>query len=353
MEIYKKILIVITIFIFIYIVYRFLKHKIQIEELFAKEGLENPTLSNEELEFNSLKSEEPVIIQSISKTDATLPLKEFALKASYNTAFTGNYMNLDMVKYVLSRGCRFLDFEVFNIDKKPQVAYSTDSTFKSINSKNSLLLDDVLTTVITNAFSNSSPNRSDPVFVHLRMKSTTNDIYKLVAKSLYVIKESIYSKPMNIGTRIQDIMGKVIIIVDSSVNYDYKNYTSCAKNETNCYDLTKIMNIESGNAQIGIQRYNDILNEKIIHPRIVNDIYTDTQYIKLALPDYDVKQISNPSFIPFVNEHSVQIITYRFYKKDSKLSEYENIFNENKAGIVPMATILKYLDKKKQEEEST
>jgi len=329
------------------------KQKIQIQEIFTKEGLENPSLSNEELEFNSIKSEDPVIIQSISKTNVVLPLREFVMKASYNTAFTGNYMNLDMIKYVLSRGCRFLDFEVFNIDKKPQVAYSTDSTFKSINSKNSLLLDDVLTTVITNAFSNTSPNRSDPVFVHLRIKSTTNDIYKSVAKSLYVIKDSIYSKPMNIGTRIQDIMGKVIVIIDSSVNYEYKNYTSCAKSESNCYDLTKIMNIESGNTQIGIQRYSDILNEKVIHPRIVNDNHTDTQYIKLALPDYDVKQISNPSYIPFVNDHGVQIITYRYYKKDSNLSEYENIFNENKAGMVPMATILNYLDKKKQEDEST
>ena len=210
-----------------------------------------------------------------------------------------------------------------------------------------------MTTVITNAFSNTSPNRSDPVFVHLRIKSTTNDIYKSVAKSLYVIKESIYNKPIDISTRIQDILGKVIIIVDSSVNYNYKNYTSCAKSESNCYDLTKLMNIESGNTQIGIQRYSDILNEKVIHPRIVNDNNTDTQYIKLALPDYDVKQISNPSFNPFVNDHGVQIITYRYYKKDSNLSEYENIFNENKAGMVPMATILNYLDKKKQEDEST
>jgi hypothetical protein len=158
---------------------------------------------------------------------------------------------------------------------------------------------------------------------------------------------------MNIGTRIQDIMGKVIVIIDSSVNYEYKNYTSCAKTETNCYDLTKIMNIESGNTQIGLQRYSDILNEKIIHPRIINDNYTDTQYIKLALPNYDVKQIANPSFTPFVNEHSVQIITYRYYINDKKLTEYENIFNENKAGIVSIASILKYLDKKKQEDEST
>ena len=353
MEIYKKILIVITFLLFMYIVYRFLKQKIQLQELLAKEGLENPTLSNEELEFNSLKSEEPVIIQSVSKTDATLPLKEFVMKASYNTAFTGNYMNLDMIKYVLSRGCRFLDFEVFNIDNKPQVAYSTDSTFKSINSKNSLLFDDVLTTVITNAFSNSSPNRLDPVFIHLRMKSTKNDIYKLVAKSLYVIKESIYNKPMNLGTRLQDIIGKVIIVVDSSVNYDYKNYTSCANTESNCYDLTKIMNIESGNTQIAIQRYSDILNEKTIQPRIINDTNTDTQYIKLALPDYDVKQISNPSLIPFVNEHGVQIVAYRYYKKDSNLNNCENIFNDNKSGLVPMASILSYLDKKKQEDEST
>uniref|UniRef100_A0A6C0LRN9 Phosphatidylinositol-specific phospholipase C X domain-containing protein n=1 Tax=viral metagenome TaxID=1070528 RepID=A0A6C0LRN9_9ZZZZ len=353
MENYKKILIVITIFIFIYIIYRFLKEKKHIQELFTKEGLENPTLSNEELEFNSLKSEEPVIIQSIYQTDVMLPLKEFVMKASYNSAFTGEYMNLDMIKYVLSRGCRFLDFEVFKIDNKPQVAYSTDSTFKSINSKNSLLFDDVLTTTITNAFSDTSPNRLDPIFIHLRVKSTTNDIYKLVAKSLYVIKDSIYNKSINIGTRIQDIMGKVIIIMDSSVNYDYKNYTTCSKTESNCYDLIKLINIESGKEQISIQRYSDILNEQIISPRIINDNYTDAQFIKLALPDYDVKQIENPSIIPLVNDHGVQIITYRYYKKDSNLNEYENVFNENKAGMVPMATILKYLDKKKQEAEST
>ena len=57
-------------------------------------------------------------IQSISKKYADLPLKEYCIKASYNTACSGNYVSKDMIRHVLSRGCRFLDFEVFYIKHK-------------------------------------------------------------------------------------------------------------------------------------------------------------------------------------------------------------------------------------------
>ena len=47
------------------------------------------------------------------KTIGDLPVKEFIIKSAFNAACTGNYMNTDMIKYVLSRGCRLLDFQLY------------------------------------------------------------------------------------------------------------------------------------------------------------------------------------------------------------------------------------------------
>jgi len=391
MEIYKKIIILILIVLFIYVGYRLLK-KINCcsENRITREGLENLNSTNEEVELNSLKSNNDVTINSIHKNDINLPLSQYVIKGSYNSSVTGQYMNSEMIKYLLSRGCRFLDFEVFLIDGKPKVAYTNDSTYKTIQSKNSVLLDEVLSVIVSNAFSNISPNRLDPLFIHLRIKSSTkhnnhsydynnitkhtkqndnknntkqnknimvepiqrrdnNNIYKHVAKSLSIIKNSLYNKQVNRNTKLKDIMGKIIIIMDNTINYNYKKYTSCYNNEQNCNDFKKYINSESGNGFINIERYSDILKEKTSPPHIVNDINTDVKKIKLALPDYDIKHISNPKLQPFVTDYGFQIVTYRYYKKDANLSECEEIFNENKFGIVPLSTMVKYFEKKKEE----
>lgn len=34
-------------------------------------------------------------------------IRNYCIKSSSNSAYTGGYMNLNMIKYVLSRGCRF------------------------------------------------------------------------------------------------------------------------------------------------------------------------------------------------------------------------------------------------------
>ena len=356
MEIYKKIIILILIILFFYVGYRLLK-KIDCckKNRIPREGLENLNSTNEEIELNSLKSKGNVTINSIHKNDINLPLSQYVIKASYNSALTGNYVNKDMITYILSRGCRFLDFEIFLIDGKPCVAYSTDSKYKTIETKNTILFDEVLSTIVSNAFSNVSPNRLDPLFIHLRIKSsnaTDKDIYKNVAKSLSNIDDSLYNKYVNNNTKLKDIMGKIVIVMDNTIKYDYKNYTNCSKTEENCYDLKKYINLESGNGLMNIQRYSDILKQKTTPPRIIRDINTDVKNMSLALPDYDVKQISNPKLEPFISDYGIQIVSYRYYKQDTNLSGFEEIFNENKYGIIPMANMLKYFEKKKEDENS-
>ena len=45
---------------------------------------------------------------------------------------------------MLSRGCPFLDFEIFYINNNPCVAYNIDPTFVIITSKKILSLNEVL-----------------------------------------------------------------------------------------------------------------------------------------------------------------------------------------------------------------
>jgi len=342
MENYKIIIIIVLIILFLYIGYRLLK-KIQCCKKQLKEGLEN---------IDTLKEKDNVTINSIHAHDTKMPLKEYVIKASYNSAITGKYADLDMIKYVLSRGCRFLDFEIFLINGKPCVAYTNDSKYKTIETLNNILLDDVLTTIVSNAFSDNSPNRKDPLFIHLRIKyanPSKKKIYTNVAKSLSLIQDSLYKKKINEKTTMANIMGKIVIVMDNTIQNHYIKYTNCGENKKDCFDLNNYINIESNNYWMNIQRYSDILNKKIQPPRVMYDNKTDSEYIKLALPDYDVKHVSNPKLSQMVADYGIQIVTYRFYNKDEALHDMENIFNENKYGIVPLATMIQYFDKKKEE----
>ena len=68
-------------------------------------------------------------------------LKDYIIKSSYNSAVTGKHVNIDMVKYLLKRGVRLLDFEVMLIDNAPMITYTDDKNLETINTDNTLLLD--------------------------------------------------------------------------------------------------------------------------------------------------------------------------------------------------------------------
>ena len=57
-----------------------------------------------------------------------LPLKEYAINASYNTAYDGNKISIDQFRKVLYMGCRFVDVNVFLTEKnKLYVGFSSDN----------------------------------------------------------------------------------------------------------------------------------------------------------------------------------------------------------------------------------
>jgi hypothetical protein len=290
-------------------------------------------------------------ITSVNVADSDMPLSQYVVKASYNSACTGNYVNTKAIEYVITRGCRFVDFEVFDISNIPYVAFSKDPTFKSIDSKNKILLDEALTTVITTAFSSKSPNLNDPMFIHLRIKSKDNDVYKVVAKSVDAsLKSKLYDGKIDEKTKLQDVMGKIVLFVDKTIRYDYKKYTSCEIIEKNCYDLSKYINIESGSEYLRLNQYSTILDQPNTRPRILDDNKsTDKTYIQLVIPDFNMKNTANPSIGKFVKDHGCQIVAYKFYNKDSFLEEYEALFNENSYGTLQLVDAIVYLTKEDEE----
>jgi hypothetical protein len=355
MEIYKKIILLIAFLIFIYIVFdlyqrkqAFVRYLFDIKENF---DIPNASQSNEDIELNSMIFKDQPKITSVSEQDKNMPLSQYVIKASYNSACTGNYVNTKAIEYVISRGCRFVDFEVFDISNVPSVAFSKDPTFKSIDSKNKISLDNALTTVVTTAFSSKSPNSKDPMFIHLRIKSNNNDIYKMVAKSVDAsLKSKLYNGKVKDKTKVSDIMGKIVLLVDKTIRYDYKNYTGCLKNDKNCYDLSKYVNIESGSEYLRLDQYSKVLDQQKNRPRILdNNNSTDKNYIHLVIPDFNMKNTTNPSIGKFVTDYGCQIVAYKFYNKDAQLEEYEMLFNENRYGILKLADSIIYLTKEDEE----
>ena len=336
-------LLIIAIILIVYLLYNLkYKRRIIMNNLNSKtmEGFEQKDVAIQESTDVVAKYNRFNNIQSIKSKFTNMPLHEYCIKSSYNSACSGDYVSANMVKEVIKRGCRFLDFEVFYIKEnniyKPKVAISSDKTFMLLDSKNSILLDKVLSTVATTAFSQNSPNNKDPIFINLRIKSRDSNIYQAVARSIDANLKSIaYDGNITNKTLLQDVMGKAIIIIDKTVEYDYKQYTSCNDGDTNCYDLTKYMNLESGSEYLNLHRYTDLLNHAN-KPVLLKDdnIHTSAVNMKMAVPDA-VLNAENPSFTEFVLKHGCQNVLYQFQTVDNNLKNYEEFFNDMNGGIVP------------------
>lgn len=311
--------------------------------------------NNPEKELNKMKTS--VVEPGVLNVKTNLALCQYFIKSSYNTAYTGTYMNLDAITHVLSRGCRFIDFQVFLIDGKPQVAYTNDPTFTNITSKNHLLLSDVFKYVNFYGFKAPCPNPNDPLFIQLRIQPNyvedpsapnTHSIYKAVAQSIkFSLQNKLYKGIVTKNTLIGDIMQKIIIIIDKTTSPDYKNYPNCdiLNEQINCMNLTKYINIESGGDTLRNNTYGDLMEQLTTPPYIKNDgENVQITTLRLTQPE-KVNYSGNPLYYDFVTKYGVQFMTQRFYIQDNNLDLYEQFFNENGFAFVPFSLALPYIEK--------
>ena len=254
MGVWKKITIVIIFLLFIYILFRLIKKRSDILSIIGKEGY---TQQTEELpiiegfEYNSgvqaiikKQTNTNAIDCSMPNTNGAKPLSSFFVKSSFHSAVDSKgYVSIDMVRYVLSRGYRFLDFAVaytvqddyYNLTDVRNVSnggktstacvgyLNPDSQYKSY-----IPLSKILDTIQTTAFTAPSPNPGDPIFIQIRPMNldgtpaniTDNpQLYTQIQAAFGVLqKNKIQKKIVTKDTLLSKIMGKIVIVMEPTSN---------------------------------------------------------------------------------------------------------------------------------------
>ena len=298
----------------------------------------------------------PTILTSNIKSckNITYPLSQYAIKGSYNTANSGNYVSTKAIHYVISRGCRFLDFEVYideNEDKPSLssaiVAYSmvpinntTNTKTVKLDSKNTITLDDALSACISKAFSASiSPNYDDPLFIQLRLKTGKSSLQPIVNSINYRLMDKLHMDPIektainvNAETELKTIMGKIILVVDAGLN-----------------DITLMkpyINILSNTENWKKYYYRNIDNMSINPPTIninteLNNL-TSIKNLSMVTPASSI-DTKIPSPFSIFSEYGFQTLLIPFYSiNNENIKQYEQLFNTTKGGVVPISTIISY-----------
>lgn len=370
---YKKMIIIIVILLFFGIIYQLFRQKQQLLsiESFQEGAIFAIPTKNNELSTLSVTS----VPAGISDTNMnTLALNQYCMKASYNTAFTGNYINKDMVKYVLSRGCRFLDFEIYpNVEAKlnTNLVPTVSCKIKTPQSTETLL--DILNTIGIYGYSGQTPNKNDPIFINMRIYANENkylytQIADVINKSnikskLYVDSNNGYAIPINMNTddpnnikdnkTLQDIKGKIIIILDTNATPDYNDDSKKCSDLTlpkTCRDLNNCINIFSGNS-VRIYTYSSLLNQRYNSPTIYdNKITTSVNTFNIIYPDNCTNIFgleNNPSYFKLPVSYGVQVVMWPFYKNDDNLAAYEMTFAKSDgSAFVTMAKMINYINNK-------
>lgn len=371
MELYRKFLILFIILCFTYILFRLLQKRRQLFDEKIKLTMNKPNKENFELpvkegffgiptisifptvdsELDGIKSVIPPNIVNFNATKSNLPISQYIIKSSYCTPFTGSFVSLEAIQYVLSRGCRFIDIELYMVNNVVVVAQSTDPTNMTIGSQNTLLLDDVLNCIALNAFTSPSPNPQDPLFLQLRIKSIDSNMNKYCAMSIdknlnkLLYADIIGNKRVGSETLIGDLMGSIVLIIDKTVCPGWSTLPDCSigNSNTTCYNLSNYANMIAGQRQLKTTTYNNILDQTTNPYTIIDDTLppanqiVDITKMQIVTPPIISPTVNNPDASPLIHNYGINIVCYQFFNNDYNLKNYEQLFSDNSSAFVSFA----------------
>lgn len=310
------------------------------------EGFNEPESPTDELTVLRAKYEKmPLSIKGgIPEPHLDLPIREFIIKSSYNSAISGLYASKEALKLTLERGCRFIDFEIFSRDDKEYVSYSGDPEYKTMGtenvSANRLKLVDALNHLAGAAFSSPTPSTNDPLFILLRIKDNTAPIYKRIAKNINVaLKERLFQGTFNSGTKLRKLQGRVVVFFDTLSSPKWNEYDKCDSKPDECLD--KVIHLEAGTTNFPLYAYADLLSlPHVIVNRNTSDLKTDIDsFMIVQPPQFDAIKAPKPT--ETIDKWHPQFLAYKFYNPDSdELVEYEALFNKYGCAFVPMSSFI-------------
>ena len=365
MHIVKKFIILFIIIISSYILYNLFKERaenrvknaaeIKNATSVVKEGFTIVPAANPEEEVKSLPAK-GVTIQAIPEPQLDLPLREFIVKSSYNSGISGKFASIHAIRYVLGRGCRLLDFEIYTRDGSEYISFANDEEFSSLGTNNRepyrLKLTSALNMIGGSAFSSDSPAPGDPIFIHLRVKNNNKEAYQRIAKAIdFAFNNRLATETINSSTPIRSIMGKAVIIMDKSSSPDYKNYTSCGSDEKSCLSLDKYVDLESGTTELSKFLYTDFdkISKNKVMPAKSGNTSDITTFMMIAPSPFD--EIAAPKPDEIINNYYPQFLLYKFYEKGANLTAYEELFDINRSSFMPISSFIAISNRKNSAQE--
>ena len=260
---------------------------------------------------------------NVNDPDCSGNLYDYYIKTAYNACSGGSYKNdfVDIcnLKSVLKQGVRGLDFEIYSIDNNPVVATSTTGDYYVKETFNFVNFSDVMNTIQNYAFSSgTAPNYTDPIIIHLRIKSNNQTMYTNLA-SIFASYDSImlgkdYSYE-NSGHNLGGIplitfMNKVILIVDRINNSYLENP-----------DFLEYVNLTSNSAFMRAYNLYDVKN----NPDINELTDFNRRGMTIVFPDSGVNP-PNPSGY-LCRESGCQLVAMRYQYVDNFLEENALFFD--------------------------
>ena len=240
---FKKALILFIFILLFYILLRLVQKRIHLLNRRDVEGLTSMANISDPVVKSLVKTNtiSPVSDNVYEKNyyGSKLTIKDFHIKSCFHSAFNGTNVSKDMVLYLLHRGYRVFDFEVF-YDKRPDDT-SAKSAMVSVRSGNfysdeSIFLRDVLDILGLHGFSSVS-NKDDPLFVQIRphyktpnSTDTEADKSKKIGDNTQLnthIESALekleelnvhYRGPVSANTTLDRIKKKMIVIMDANSN---------------------------------------------------------------------------------------------------------------------------------------
>jgi hypothetical protein len=256
-------------------------------------------------------------------TDCSGNFYDYYIKTAYNSCSGGSYKNdyvsIDVLKSIIKQGVRCLDFEIYSINNNPVVATSTVDDYYIKETYNYVNFSDVMSTIQNYAFSGGTcPNPTDPLIIHLRIKSNNQKMYSNLANvfksydTIMLGKEySFENSGKNLGSfPLLTFQNKVILIVDRINNAFLENQ-----------DFLEYVNLTSNSAFVRAYNYYNVKNTP--------DINELTEYNKRAmtivLPDVGINP-PNPSGY-LCRASGCQMVAMRYQYVDNFLMENAAFFD--------------------------
>jgi len=383
MDFNRKICIVFIIIIFTYILIRLFQKRFYIEKHYESntiEGYENLTVNGIQTANScpiNIQDNLIVRLQNIKTLSAVdilsgLFLQNYAIKGSMNSAFDGKICSTDMINYVLSRGCRLIDLEVYRdtISSSTIVSVSTENDFTTpIMQEYPVTISDAIKQISQVGFNSYCPNSNDPLFIQFRPRIPTTDTTDhSYAKNIYYsiyqacnahLMNYFYTGPLNANTDIKNylfntykidtskmsntikvdgktlvplLLGKVILIMDTTVYPVYSSY--CAK-------LSTIINMDNNTDNLTTTfTYGNLPSKTPLALSKDNYSCNVTKITQsLWIDKNKISYHSNSDSYSLFNNYSCQLVPMLFFNNGSDLYNYEMLFNNCGGGIVPLSLI--------------